>query len=104
MVELLVGRPPLEGDDFIQLGMATANPTRRPTPAAFGIPVNDGLEAVLHKALAIRTQDRFATAGEFWQAVRASQNMPNLHAMTDPNPRSWVSATGTEKGAASATK
>src|SRR6185369_11978587 len=89
MTELLIGRPPLEGDDFIQLGMATADPNRRPTPAAFGVATNDALEAVFKKALAVKTSDRHATAGEFWQAVRASQNMPGMTA-SDPNPRSWV--------------
>jgi formylglycine-generating enzyme required for sulfatase activity len=80
MTELLVGRPPLEGNDFIQLGMATSDPARRPTPRAFGIDVGDTLEAAFAKALAVKPQDRFPTAGEFWQAVRRSQNMQPLRA------------------------
>ena len=100
MTELLIGRPPLEGDDFIQLGMATADPNRRPTPGAFGVATNDALEAVFKKALAVKTTDRHATAGEFWQAVRASQNMPGMSAMSDPSPRSWVEPPGSVRGAA----
>jgi formylglycine-generating enzyme required for sulfatase activity len=98
MTELLIGRPPLEGDDFIQLGMATADPSRRPTPGSFGLRGNDALEAVFTKALAVKPQDRFATAGEFWQAVRRSQNMQAMQ-MSDPNPQSWVAPQGTGRTA-----
>jgi eukaryotic-like serine/threonine-protein kinase len=102
MTEMLIGRPPLEGDDFIQLGMATADPSRRPTPGSFGMRGNDALEAVFVKALAVKPQERFATAGEFWQAVRRSQNMPGMQ-MSDPNPQSWVNppaSIGTRTGPA----
>jgi formylglycine-generating enzyme required for sulfatase activity/serine/threonine protein kinase len=84
MTELLIGRPPLEGDDFIQLGMATADPNRRPTPGAFGIHVAAALEAVFRRALAVKTGDRFATVGEFWQAVRGSLNMSDMRMTADP--------------------
>src|SRR6185503_7848838 len=84
MTEMLIGRPPLEGDDFIQLGMATADPTRRPTPGSFGLRGNDALEAVFVKALAVKTGDRFATAGEFWQAVRGALNMPDVRLTGEP--------------------
>jgi len=89
MTELLIGRPPLEGDDFIQLGMATADPTRRPTPATLGLAGNESLEPVFQRALAVKPADRYATAGEFWQAVRRSQNMPGMK-MSEPQPHSWV--------------
>src|SRR5262249_19681957 len=81
------------GDDFIQLGMATADPSRRPTPGSFGFAGGEALEAVFVKALAVKPQERFATAGEFWQAVRRSQNMPGMQ-MSDPNPQSWGSPSG----------
>jgi formylglycine-generating enzyme required for sulfatase activity/serine/threonine protein kinase len=84
MSEMLIGRPPLEGDDFIQLGMATANPNRRPTPGAFGVHLAAGLEGVFQRALAVKTGDRFATAGEFWQAVRAALHMPDMRMTADP--------------------
>jgi eukaryotic-like serine/threonine-protein kinase len=84
MTEMLIGRPPLEGDDFIQLGMATADPNRRPTPGAFGVNLASGLEAVFRRALAVKTGDRFATAGEFWQAVRAALNMPDMRMTAEP--------------------
>jgi formylglycine-generating enzyme required for sulfatase activity/serine/threonine protein kinase len=83
MTEMLIGRPPLEGDDFIQLGMATADPSRRPTPGAFGLDLG-GLEAVFQRALAVKTGDRFATAGEFWQGVRGALKMPDMRMTADP--------------------
>ena len=83
MTEMLIGRPPLEGDDFIQLGMATADPNRRPTPGAFGLDLGR-LEAVFQRALAVKTADRYATAGEFWQGVRGALNMPDMRMTADP--------------------
>jgi formylglycine-generating enzyme required for sulfatase activity len=98
MTELLIGRPPLEGDDFIQLGMATADPHRRPTPASFGVSAGDALESVFKKALAVKPSERYQTAGEFWQAVRAALNMPGMASMSDPNPRSWVNPPASARG------
>jgi formylglycine-generating enzyme required for sulfatase activity/serine/threonine protein kinase len=93
MTELLVGRAPLEGDDFIQLGMATADPNRRPTPGTFGVALGP-LEDVFRKALAVKTSERYATAGEFWVAVRGALNMPNVR-MTADAPRSFAFPGGT---------
>lgn len=84
--ELLVGRPPLEGDDFIQLGMATADPGRRPTPKALGAAIPDELEQVLAKALAVRPNDRYPTAGELWNAVRKAMDLSAM-----PMPRATIS-------------
>jgi formylglycine-generating enzyme required for sulfatase activity/serine/threonine protein kinase len=92
MTELLIGTPPLVGDDFIQLGMATADPNRRPTPGLFGLQLGP-LESVFQRALAVKTADRFATAGEFWQAVRAGLNMPAMQ-MTANAPRSFAYPAG----------
>jgi serine/threonine protein kinase len=69
-VELLAGHPAVQGDDFIELGMAAIDPERRPTPRALGIAVSDELESVLAKALAVNPDDRFVDAGVFWEAMR----------------------------------
>ena len=45
--EMIVGKPVLEGEDLVQLGFATANPQRRPTPSAFGVPVSPSFEGML---------------------------------------------------------
>jgi formylglycine-generating enzyme required for sulfatase activity len=75
--------------------MATADPNRRPTPGAFGVHLADSLEQVFRRALAVKTGDRFATAGEFWQAVRASLHMPDARMTGDPaGPRSFAFGAG----------
>jgi formylglycine-generating enzyme required for sulfatase activity len=85
--ELLSGSYALEGDDFIQLGMLTADPNRRPTPRTLGIELGDAIEAVVAKALSVKPTDRYASAGEFWNALREAvgrQPMRRLSPTTDP--------------------
>ncbi|HTQ06989.1 MAG TPA: bifunctional serine/threonine-protein kinase/formylglycine-generating enzyme family protein [Polyangiaceae bacterium] len=67
-VEMLAGKIALDGDDLVQLGFAAGNPERRPTPRALGVALPDAVEAVFLKALAVRPEERFARAGEFWGA------------------------------------
>ncbi|HET7545748.1 MAG TPA: bifunctional serine/threonine-protein kinase/formylglycine-generating enzyme family protein [Polyangiaceae bacterium] len=68
-VEMLIGRPALEGDDVVQLAFSTGNSARRPTPKTLGAPVSDAVEAVFDKALAINPRERYARAREFWSAL-----------------------------------
>ena len=68
-VEMLAGKTALEGDDIVQLGFASGNPQRRPTPRAFGVEVSDGVEAVFQKALAVNPHERYERASEFWAAL-----------------------------------
>ncbi|HEU4405046.1 MAG TPA: bifunctional serine/threonine-protein kinase/formylglycine-generating enzyme family protein [Polyangiaceae bacterium] len=75
---LVLGREPLDGDDYIQLATAVCDPALRPTPAAFGVHVPPALEAVLARAMAIMPQERYASAGEFWTAVRMSLGLGTL--------------------------
>ena len=63
--EMLAGRAALDGEDLVQLGFSSANAEQRPTPRFLGARVSDPLESVLSKALAVRPQDRFQSAGEF---------------------------------------
>lgn len=70
-VEMLAGRPPLDGEDFVQLGMCSCDPERRPTPRTLGVPVSDPLEAVFQKALALKPEDRYASGSAFVRAIRA---------------------------------
>jgi len=71
-VEMLAGRSALEGDDVVQLGFATGNPSRRPTPRTLGAGVPDALEAVFAKALSVNPHDRHGSAGEFLAAIHAA--------------------------------
>jgi eukaryotic-like serine/threonine-protein kinase len=71
-VEMLLGRDALEGDDLVQLGFATANPSARPTPRRLGAKVPDSVEAVFQRALAVQPQDRYPSAGALLEAVLAA--------------------------------
>jgi formylglycine-generating enzyme required for sulfatase activity len=88
VVEIVTGRDPLEGDDFVQLAVASANPDRRPTPRTLGASVSDEVEAVLAKAIAVKPADRWQTAGEFWNALRQAVAMAPMRGVTETSPRS----------------
>jgi formylglycine-generating enzyme required for sulfatase activity/serine/threonine protein kinase len=85
-IETLTGREPLEGDDFVQLGMASANTNQRPTPRARGVSVTDEVEAVFARALAVKPADRWQEAGEFWNALRSALHLDPLRGMTETSP------------------
>lgn len=68
-VEMLTGRIALEGDDIVQLGFSSGNPTNRPTPRTLGAAVPDAVEAVFQKALSVKPQERYPRTGEFWGAL-----------------------------------
>ena len=70
LVELLTGRPALEGHDTIQLFVSASNPNLRPTACRRGASVPAAVEAVLEQALAVSPRQRFHSAGEFLTALR----------------------------------
>jgi len=72
-VEMLTGKAALDGDDLIQLAFASGNPEKRPTPRALGAAVSDPVERVFAKALAVKPDDRYARAREFWRELEAAQ-------------------------------
>ena len=72
LVEAISGRSALEGMDTAQLFIAAADTTRRPTLRAQGIDAGDAVEAVLSTALAVDPKERYANAGEFWDALVAA--------------------------------
>ncbi len=85
--EVLTQRDPLEGDSFVQLGYASADKTRRPTPRTLGATVSDGVEAIFQKALAVVPEERFQSAGEFWNALRGELAMKPMRAtLADTGP------------------
>ncbi len=85
MVELLRGGiPALQGDDYLQLAIASRDPSVRPTPRAFGVEVSDAVEAVFRRALAVAPRDRYKTAGELWA---------ELHGAVFPGSPAWAPIT-----------
>jgi formylglycine-generating enzyme required for sulfatase activity len=89
LVELIRGKPALEGDDLIQLSVASRDPLKRPTPRHHGIPVTEAVEAVFQRALAVAPGERFPTMGEFWRA---------LHHAVFPEMPMWNPTTGSGGG------
>ncbi len=72
VVELMTGRAPLDGDDFLQLGVSAANPNVRPTPRTRGAEASDAVESVFLKALAVDRSARYASADVFWRDLKAA--------------------------------
>jgi formylglycine-generating enzyme required for sulfatase activity/serine/threonine protein kinase len=82
LVEVATGIEGHQGDTMMQMAFAAADPHARPTPRMRGAKVSDQVEAVFAKALAVRIEDRFQTAGAFWNALRATHNLDPLRSVT----------------------
>jgi serine/threonine protein kinase len=78
LVELVAGRPALEGADAAELFVQAADTDHRPTLAALGCDVPAGIEAVLERALAVDIRARFADSGQFWDALEAAARESGL--------------------------
>ena len=74
-VELMSGEPALGGDSLAQIGFASSDPNRRPTPRTLGLSVSDEVENVFARALAVVPKERFPDAGEFWSKLRRSASV-----------------------------
>jgi eukaryotic-like serine/threonine-protein kinase len=84
LVELVTGAPALEGDDPVQLYVATSDADHRPTLRTKGVEVSDAVEAVIQKALDIDATKRYATAGEFWDALQSVADRPKSSSVRPP--------------------
>jgi formylglycine-generating enzyme required for sulfatase activity/tRNA A-37 threonylcarbamoyl transferase component Bud32 len=88
LVEAVGGVEGHQGDNLMQMAFAACDPQRRPTPRTLGVQVPDEVEAVFVKALAIVPAERYQTAGEFWNALRAALRMTPMRSVTtNPEPR-----------------
>jgi formylglycine-generating enzyme required for sulfatase activity len=92
-VEMLAGRVALDGADVVQLAVSAGRPDLRPTPRRLGVAVSDAVEAVFAKALAINPSDRYARAGEFWEALVAESGVSLSRTGAMPARVSIVAAT-----------
>jgi len=72
LVEAVTGRSALEGVDIAELFIASADTSRRPTLRAQGVDVGDAIDGVLNHALAVDPKERYANAGQFWDALLAA--------------------------------
>lgn len=75
LVELVTGKVALEGDN-LYAWLISATSEQRPTPRlrAPGVGVSNAFEAVCQKALALRSVDRYRSAGELLSALEAVVN------------------------------
>lgn len=72
-VECLCGHPPIGDDEDPAAMMGRAiDPLRRPTPRNEGADINDAVEAVFVKALAIDPKDRYHDVATFWTELYAA--------------------------------
>jgi eukaryotic-like serine/threonine-protein kinase len=85
LVEMVIGRAPLEGEDFMQIAYASADKAVRPTPRTRGAGVSDQVEAVFNGALAVSPSDRYRTVGQFWNALRVALGMDPLKGLDMPS-------------------
>lgn len=82
IVEVVIGRRPIEGDDLHAVFAQIVDPAARPTPRRFGVAVPDAVERVLARALAVDPRERFASAGELWDALADAVGLaPEVGAM-----------------------
>ncbi|HWL86450.1 MAG TPA: serine/threonine-protein kinase, partial [Polyangiaceae bacterium] len=70
-VEVVAGHAPMQGDSA-QLFVAASNVQHRPTLRAHDIDPGDAVEVVLLRALAVDPKERYATAQEFWDALKTA--------------------------------
>jgi eukaryotic-like serine/threonine-protein kinase len=90
VVELLVGREALEGDEVGTLAMQSCDAVVRPTPRTRGAVVGDEVEQVLARALAVNPEDRYLNGRDLWDALTAalvSQDGPDIEVSWDATGR-----------------
>ncbi|WP_437678326.1 protein kinase domain-containing protein [Sorangium sp. So ce131] len=74
-VELVTGRPALEGDSVAALYSAAVDPHRRPTLRGRGAAAPEPVERVLLRALGVAPRERYPDAGAFWDALLAAEGV-----------------------------
>jgi serine/threonine-protein kinase len=78
-VELVTGRPALEGDGLFALFNAASDPVSRPTLSSRGVAAPEAVEKVLRKAVEPNPAARYPDIGAFWGALEAAmQGLPDV--------------------------
>ncbi len=70
--EICSGKEPMAGDNLMQLAYASADVKVRPTPRTLGIAISDEIEAIFQRAVAVKPEERWPNAGDFWNALRTA--------------------------------
>ena len=72
LVELVTGRPALEGEGVFALYLASSDPLARPTLRGRGVPAPEAVDRVIEKALHPEPSQRYPDLGSFWRALEAA--------------------------------
>ncbi len=91
VVEAMVGRPVIEGDHQAIMG-TVLDEARRPTPRNEGVRVDDRVEAVLERALAVDPRQRYSGTGQFWNELQGALNLDDLGEPRANVPRARLSS------------
>lgn len=87
LVEIVTGRPALDGDDPVQIYVESSDVSKRPTLRNRGVDSSDAVDAVLLRALAVDPRARYKSCGEFWDALNdALIERPNRPRSVRPPP------------------
>jgi serine/threonine-protein kinase len=95
LVEALIGRAPLGGDQVAIMG-AAIDTERRPTPNQEGASLPARVEAVFEKALAVDPKHRYHRIDEFWGELRRAECEPVRSEAPPEHATALSSATGAE--------
>jgi eukaryotic-like serine/threonine-protein kinase len=83
MVEVLAGRPPIDGELAAMMGTAI-DEARRPTPRAEGVAIDVEIDAVFARALAVDPRNRTQSVDRFWTELEMAMGTPRSFAAYDP--------------------
>jgi serine/threonine-protein kinase len=83
MVQVLTGKPPLEGDLQALMG-SCLDERQRPTPRALGAQLPDHVEAAFTRALAVDPHDRYQDIGQFWDALEGATGITTQRVGAEP--------------------
>ena len=85
VVEMLTGKPALEGNGTHALMFSTMDPVRRPTPANKGVEVPDPIEAHFMTALAVQPDARPDSLEHWWDELgQLTETFPDWSARPPP--------------------
>jgi serine/threonine-protein kinase len=88
MVEVLAGRPPIEGD-LRAIAAQTTDRARRPTPRSLGVAVPDAVERAFARALAVDPRERTRSIVTFWTELETALGIaPSIRLADKAAPRS----------------
>jgi serine/threonine protein kinase len=73
--EVLTQRPALEGSAAAMLTQCL-DPKKRPTPRALGLEIDDDLDDVFRRALAVDPRDRTRSVEDFWGELEDALDLP----------------------------